>query len=113
LREIDTAQLLVASHSVQDLVRDVLPNKKARFIRENAAPKSRPVSDAEPFTLPMADPGHGVFSVSEIAFDEERNGAILGYSFACGLDCGTTVILRLGKSAGEWKTGQECISVHF
>jgi hypothetical protein len=51
----------------------------------------------------------GLFSVSEIAFDREYRRALVGYSFVCGMLCGSGGVLRFEKVNGESKkAGLNC-----
>ena len=46
---------------------------------------------------------NGLFRLSEIAFNKERNRAIVGYSFVCGSLCGSGGRWVFEKKDGEWK----------
>lgn len=51
----------------------------------------------------------GLFSLSEIAFDEERRHAVVSYGFHCGMKCGNGATLLFEKVNGKWKeTDRTC-----
>ncbi len=52
----------------------------------------------------------GLFTFSEIAFDNRHQHAVLAYSFVCGGLCGhgNTIVLR--KVGGKWKQRKTCRS---
>lgn len=48
----------------------------------------------------------GLFSMSEIAFDQEHRRALVSYSFVCGSLCGSGAVLLFEKVDGVWKTSK-------
>jgi len=46
---------------------------------------------------------NGLFSLSEIAFDNEHKHAIVRFSFVCGSLCGSGTTALFEKVGGEWK----------
>jgi len=50
-----------------------------------------------------------LFSVSEIAFDQQHNHAAVSYSFWCGSLCGNGATVIFEKIDGQWKkTNRNC-----
>jgi hypothetical protein len=115
LRNIDAQTLAAASRSFHILSREILPRKKARLVDPDdysMAPSSKDDGSprgANPSDLAMADVANGVFSMSEIAFDREHRRALVSYSFACGLLCGSGLTIVFEKIDGEWRSTKiEC-----
>src|SRR5262249_22373984 len=46
---------------------------------------------------------NGLLALSEIAFDQKHNRAVVGYGFRCGMLCGHGAILVLEKVGADWK----------
>jgi hypothetical protein len=50
----------------------------------------------------------GLFTFSEILFDEGHNHAMVQYSFVCGSLCGNGGMLLLKRSGQRWKISKRC-----
>ncbi len=48
----------------------------------------------------------GLFSMSEIAFDNEQRRALVSYSFVCGSLCGSGGVWLFEKVDGVWKKSE-------
>lgn len=111
LKGIDRQSLLSASNSVHSLTSDILPRKNIRLVDldsqktlaaqndvGNSIASNRSVETAVNVAF-----RNGLFSLSEIAFDTEHRRALVSYSFACGLLCGSGRTVVLEKIGEEWK----------
>ena len=49
-----------------------------------------------------------LFTLSEIAFDNDHSYAIVAYSFNCGMLCGNGNTLVLKKINAKWKIAKRC-----
>lgn len=109
--------LLKASHSFHVLtandlspadIRLVDPEKQMAMVAENDPGRTmhKGISVAEAVENGFAK---GLFSLSEIAFDEERRHAVVSYGFHCGMKCGNGATLLFEKVNGKWKeTDRTC-----
>lgn len=89
-------------------VRLVDPTKQAPIVRTNdpanALKRGRSLNDAVENAF-----AHGLFSLSEIAFDKEHKHALVSYSFVCGSLCGSGSTRIFEKTGSEWKrTTRSC-----
>jgi len=50
----------------------------------------------------------GLFTLSEIAFDNEHRRAVVSYSFVCGMLCGHGNTLIFKKIGQDWKIAKRC-----
>ncbi len=103
IKSIEFTSLSLASRSVHTLTREVLPRNNVRFLAEGAGATYSSMSQEPPSPIPMSDPDHGVFSLSEIAFDKEHQRALVSYSYGCGLLCGSGRTLLFEKTGEEWR----------
>lgn len=105
MKGFEFESLSSASHSVHTLTPEVLPRNNIRFLEENGAATYSSMSKKreEAPRIPISDPEHGVFSLSEIVFDREHRRALISYSYGCGLLCGSGRTMVFAKSDGEWK----------
>lgn len=109
--------LLRASHSFHVLTPNDLsaanirlfdPEKQMAIVAENdpgrTMHKGIPVTEAVENGF-----ANGLFSLSEIAFDEKRRLAVVSYGFRCGMLCGNGATWVFEKVDGKWKkTNREC-----
>jgi hypothetical protein len=51
---------------------------------------------------------NGLFTLSEIAFDDNHERALVAYSFVCGGLCGNGGTLMLEKAGLNWKVKNVC-----
>jgi len=51
---------------------------------------------------------NGLFTLSEIVFDEEHRRAVVAYSFVCGMLCGHGNTLVLKKIGKDWRVTKRC-----
>jgi len=111
LRNLDVENLASASHSSHYLTRDVFPEKNIRLVD----------ADKQRTTIQTNDPHNGMaagksvekavddafvsglFSISEIAFDRDRQEPLVAYGFVCGSHCGSGGTWLLKKVNGVWK----------
>jgi hypothetical protein len=102
---------LKASRSYHLLTSSDLPGKHIKFINPyeqsaiiakndpgNAAREGKTIHEAVQDAI-----AGGLFSLSEIAFDQERNRAIVRYAFHCGALCGSGSTWVFEKVNGRWK----------
>jgi hypothetical protein len=117
LEDIPAESLIGASRSFHVLTPDVLAGKNVRLA--NPSNQARIVSSNDPSTtISRGKPVHeavedafstGLFSMSEIAFDNEYHHALVFYSFHCGLLCSGGATLIFEKVDGVRKKSQrEC-----
>jgi hypothetical protein len=117
LKDIPAESLIGASRSFHKLAPNVLVGENVRLV--NPTQQARLVSSNDPSTTigkrkPVHDAVHeafstGLFSMSEIAFDDEHRHALVTYSYHCGLLCGSGATLVFEKVDGEWeKSHREC-----
>jgi hypothetical protein len=109
--------LLRASHSFHTLTQSDLPARGVRLVHP----------DEQNAVVARSDPGttirqgrsvedavnnafaNGLFSMSEIVFDQEHRRALVSYAFYCGALCGNGRTCVLEKINGSWKiTDREC-----
>jgi hypothetical protein len=99
------------SHSFHQLPADVLPGKGMKLVDpkkqtrivhsndpSNTIRKGEPVKDAVENAFSTA-----LFSISEIAFDKDRQFAVVSYRFRCGSLCGNGSTVVFEKIKGEWR----------
>lgn len=118
LQGIEFQNSINASHSFHDLTPNVLsgknmklvsPRDHARIVRENDPSKmirkgkSVQSSVEEAFSTAL-------FSLSEIAFDKERNHAVMSYSVWCGSLCGHGYTLIFEKIGNSWRKADRVCS---
>ncbi len=104
IKNIEFTSLSVASRSVHTLTREILPRNNIRFLAQDRWGFTySAMSQEPPRPIPMSDPEHGVFSLSEIAFDKEHHRALVSYSYGCGLECGSGRTLVFEKVGDEWR----------
>ncbi|HET9791633.1 MAG TPA: hypothetical protein VFR08_10055 [Candidatus Angelobacter sp.] len=111
VKDIHLENLMVVSRSFHQLTPDVLPGKpmklvdpgkQAKIVHSNdpskTIDKGKPVKDAVETAFST-----GLFSMSEIAFDKERQFAVVSYRFWCGSLCGQGTTIVFKKIKGEWR----------
>ena len=103
-----------AAHSFRILTGDVLVGKNVRLVDadkqalivRNNDPTSSLREGKSVETAVNRAFSSGLFSVSEIAFDEEHRRALVGYSFVCGSLCGHGGVWLFEKVGGAWKRSE-------
>jgi hypothetical protein len=111
LTDIGVQSVTNASRSVHILTEDVLPGKKARLVnsKKYAAVVQRNDPDnsiAKGMSIEAAIDrafAAGAFAISDIAFDEDHNRALVSHSFYCGRLCGNGNTWLFEKVNGVWK----------
>lgn len=117
LKGIHLENIASVSRSFHELPADVLPGnkmklvdpeKQAAIVRSNdpgkTIGKNKSVTAAVQSAFSTA-----LFSMSEIAFDKERQFAVVSYRFWCGSLCGNGSTLVFEKVKGEWrKANRNC-----
>jgi hypothetical protein len=116
LNGIQLENLSAVSHSYHELSAEILPSKAMRLVDpkthakivrsndpSNTIRKGKPVKDAVAAAFTT-----GLFSMSEIAFDNEHQFAAVRYSFWCGSLCGHGSTLVFQKVNGEWRKLRNC-----
>jgi hypothetical protein len=116
LKGIKLDNLPAIQNAYHELTNDILlvknltlvdPTKHSKIVRKNdpsiTIAKGKSVNDAVSDAFSSA-----LFSMSEIAFDQNRNYAVISYSFYCGSLCGNGATLLLKKENGEWKLSRSC-----
>jgi hypothetical protein len=111
LKGIHLENLAAVSHSFHQLPADVLPGKGMKLVDpkkqtrivhsndpSNTIRKGEPVKDAVENAFSTA-----LFSISEIAFDKDRQFAVVSYRFRCGSLCGNGSTVVFEKIKGEWR----------
>lgn len=114
LKGIHLENLAAVSHSFHQLPEDVLPGKGMKLVDpkkqtrivhsndpSNTIRKGEPVKDAVENAFSTA-----LFSISEIAFDKDRQFAVVSYRFWCGSLCGNGSTLVFQKIKGEWRNAK-------
>jgi len=114
LKGIHLENLAAVAHSFHQLPADVLPGKGMKLVDpkkqtrivhsndpSNTIPKGKPVKDAVENAFSTA-----LFSISEIAFDKDREFAVVSYRFWCGSLCGNGSTLVFQKIKGEWRNAK-------
>jgi hypothetical protein len=108
---LSAESLLKASHSYHLLTSSDLPGKHIRLINPheqsalivtndpgNTIREGKPINQAVEAAF-----ASGLFSLSEIAFDQEHRHAIVRYAFHCGTLCGNGGTWVFEKVNGKWK----------
>jgi hypothetical protein len=117
LKDIQPDNLATASRSFHELSQDILPNNVARLVDPKRQKKivhdndpSKTMREGKSVDTAVKDAfGTALFSLSEIAFDEERTHAVVSYSFWCGSLCGNGATWVFEKVGNEWKkTDRNC-----
>jgi len=108
---LSAESLLKASHSYHRLTSNDVPGKHVKLVDP----------DAQSAVVVKNDPGNairegkrideavetgfasGLFSLSEIAFDQAHRHAIVRYAFHCGALCGSGSTWAFEKVNGQWK----------
>lgn len=114
---LSAESLLKASHSYHVLTSSDLAGKHIKLI--NPHEQSALIAKNDPSnTIREGKSTHqavddavasGLFSLSEIAFDQERRHAVVRYAFHCGALCGSGSTRVFEKVNGKWKkTGLTC-----
>jgi hypothetical protein len=109
--DLSSESLLKASHSYHLLTNSDLPGKHIRLINPHEQSpliaKNDPgntIREGKPIQEAVADAfASGLFSLSEIAFDQEHRHAIVRYAFHCGALCGNGSTWVFEKVNGKWK----------
>jgi hypothetical protein len=114
LKVIEPQTIVSAAHSFRILTGDVLAGKKIRLVD----------ADKQAMIVESNDPNNsiregksvetavnrafsaGLFSVSEMAFDNEQRRALVSYSFVCGSLCGSGGVWLFEKVDGVWKKSE-------
>jgi hypothetical protein len=114
LKSIKPQSVANAANSFHILTRDVLGGENVRFVN----------ADKQEVTVQRNDPSNsiregksvetavnrafstGLFSISEIAFDDEHRRALVSYSFVCGSLCGSGGVWMFEKVGGVWKKSE-------
>ena len=117
LRNLHVKSLVSASLSFHYLTQTVFPESNVRLVdpdeqlttvRRNDPHTGMAVGKSVERAVKGAF-ASGLFSLSEIAFDEEHHLALVSYGFVCGSLCGSGGRLLLEKVDGVWKIkGREC-----
>jgi hypothetical protein len=111
LTGIEVQSIVSAAHTFRTLTQDVLPAKNMRLV--HASTQGAVVESNDPgSSIKKGKPVKGVvgnafatglFSLSEIAFDNQHRRALVSYSFVCGSLCGNGGTLLFEKVDGGWK----------
>jgi hypothetical protein len=117
LKGIKLEKLDEVARSFHDLTAEVLPgenmrlvdsSKQGKIVRGNDPGKTMRKGKSVDSAVKEAF-ATGLFSVSEIAFDEGHHYAVVSYRFWCGSLCGNGAALVFEKVGGEWKrTDRNC-----
>lgn len=114
LKAVDVRSFADATRSYHQLKRDSFTSKNLRLV--DAELQSAHVHDNDPHA--SMEKGlsvdaavkrafaNGLFTVSEVAFDNERNRAIVSFSFVCGSLCGSGNVWLFEKVDGAWKKSE-------
>ena len=118
LKAIPLPNIANAARSSRILTRDVLGGKNIRLVDP----------DTQALIVQTNDPSHsiregkairtavdrafstGLFSLSEVAFDNEHRRALIGYSFVCGSLCGNGGVWLFEKVGGMWRKSEHVCS---
>ncbi len=101
---VDTKIVLVDSERQQATVKENDPQnliKKAIDDHEKVTDEQLDQSVKQAFQS-------GLFTLSEIAFDQEHRRAVVAYSFVCGMLCGHGNTLVLKKIGQNWRVTKRC-----
>ena len=111
LRGVELENLSSVSNSYHELPANVLPSKAMRLVDpknqarivhsndpSNTIRRGEPVKDAVEAAFST-----GLFSMSEIAFDNAHHFAAVGYTFWCGSLCAHGRTLVFESLNGEWR----------
>jgi hypothetical protein len=114
LKGIEPQTIVSAAHSFRILTKDVLAAKNIKLVDadqqavivhsndpNNSMREGKSVETAVNIAFPT-----GLFSMSEIAFDEEQRSALVSYSFVCGSLCGSGGVWLFEKVDGVWKKSE-------
>ena len=106
-----------AFHSFHSLTQDILPGKgmilvdpqrQAAIVRENDPDRTMRMGKTVNEAVRDAYET-GLFSLSEIAFDQHHQYALVSYNYRCGALCGDGATLVFEKIGGEWReTKRRC-----
>lgn len=111
LRDLEVQSLVSASHSIHVLTQAVFPKRNVRLvdadkqlttIRHNDPHDGMAEGKSVKKTINDAF-ASGLFSMSEIAFDQNHRQALVSYSFVCGSLCGNGGTWLLEKVNGIWR----------
>jgi hypothetical protein len=114
LKGMELQSIANAAHSFRILTGDVLVGKNVRLVDadkqalivRNNDPTSSLREGKSVETAVNRAFSSGLFSVSEIAFDEEHRRALVGYRFVCGSLCGHGGVWSFEKVDGAWKRSE-------
>jgi len=117
LRGIQLENLPTISHSFHQLPPDILPGKNmqlvdakrhAKIVHKNDPDRTMRNGKSVESAVESAF-ATGLFSLSEIAFDNGHRHAAVSYRFWCGSLCGQGATLVFEKVGDEWKkTDRNC-----
>lgn len=79
----------------------------SNHIRKSAG-QGKKLSDDEIAEAVRTAFANGLFSLSEIVFDDGRRHAIVSYRFNCGMLCGRGSTLVFEKSGQKWNLSKRC-----
>jgi hypothetical protein len=114
LKGIELQSIANAAHSFHILTRDVLggknirlinPDKRAIIIQSNDPSSSIRDSESVETAVNRAFEA-GLFSMSEISFDNEHRRALVSYKFVCGSLCGSGGVWVFEKVDDVWKKSE-------
>lgn len=117
LKGIKLGGLDEISRSFHDLTVDVLPEKTMKLVDPKKQSKivqgndpDKTMREGKPVHSAVADAfASALFSMSEIAFDQGHQYAVVSYRFWCGSLCGNGFTLVFEKFDGEWRrTDRRC-----
>lgn len=111
LKGIQLENLSVTAHSFHELVNEILPRKNMRLVDPakqskvvHANDPSRTIGNGKSIGKAVKDAfDTGLFSMSEIAFDNGHHYAAVKYSFCCGSLCGNGMTLIFEKVGDTWR----------
>ena len=94
------------------------PNQQNKVVKQNdpgnrihdASGSGKPLSDKDIEDSVKQAFATALFTLSEIAFNQEHTRAAVQYSFYCGGLCGNGGTLLLAKESGKWKIVAQCSS---
>lgn len=114
---IDLENLPAAFHTSHDLIDIVLPTKGMRLVdprRQSsvvyANDPGQNIGDRKSVKDAVnAAFSTGLFSMSEIAFDQEHRHAVVSYSFWCGMLCGNGATFIFERIGDQWRrSNRDC-----
>lgn len=117
LKDIGAETLAAVSRSFHRLTPVVLPRRNMNLVDTSEGEQQVANNDPETtmaISLTVHDAvtngiNKGLFSLSQIAFDHERQRALVSYTFHCGMLCGSGMTLVFEKVKGQWRRAKvEC-----